>query len=74
MEVLYFKYHYVAGDQNMCTEDQFRCILTAECIPISWLCDEETDCSDASDEEYCIGKICNRLRQRFYHIKNALLI
>ena len=40
----------------MCTEDQFGCILTAECIPISWVCDKEIDCSDASDEDYCNGK------------------
>ena len=48
----------------MCTEDQFGCILTAECIPISVVCDDVFDCSDASDEEYCTGKIQNRLHQR----------
>ena len=52
----------------MCTEDQFGCILTAECIPISWVCDKEIDCIDASDEEYCTGKIQNRLHQRDFDL------
>ena len=65
-QVLYVQYYYLAGGENMCTEDQYRCILTAECIPISWVCDKEIDCSDASDEEYCTGKICNRLHQSIF--------
>ena len=52
----------------MCTEDQFGCILTAECIPISWVCDKEIDCADASDEEYCTGKIQNKLYQRDFDL------
>ena len=62
-----------SGDGNMCSEDQYGCILTAECIPISWLCDNEIDCPDGSDEEYCTGKIRNMVYKHVF-VKNALLM
>ena len=73
-QALYFQYYYLAGGENVCTEDQYGCILTAECIPISWVCDKEIDCPDASDEEYCKGKILIRLHQRvlaYYLVYNV---
>ena len=60
------EYDFAAGDDNMCTEDQFSCILTGECIPYSWVCDDENDCSDASDENDCTGKNVKYVTQRFY--------
>lgn len=39
----------------MCASHQFECD-NGQCIPFSWSCDGENDCSDASDEkEHCRG-------------------
>ncbi|UJR19256.1 hypothetical protein I4U23_022385 [Adineta vaga] len=34
----------------ICPKNFYRC-LTGQCIPTSWICDKEWDCSDGSDEE-----------------------
>ena len=41
---------------NDCREDEYRCKEGGTCIPSEWICDDEIDCSDASDEETCEGK------------------
>ncbi|CAF1530044.1 unnamed protein product [Adineta ricciae] len=38
-----------ACQQWLCEENQFRC-RTGQCIELSWVCDGQWDCSDASDE------------------------
>ncbi|XP_064477569.1 low-density lipoprotein receptor-related protein 1B-like isoform X2 [Ornithodoros turicata] len=40
-----------------CKKDQFRCVDNSECIPLSWKCDGNEDCSDGSDEKKC-RKVC----------------
>lgn len=37
-------------ESRTCTSTEFRC-KTGRCVPISWRCDGEKDCSDGSDEE-----------------------
>nr|XP_053632665.1 very low-density lipoprotein receptor-like isoform X3 [Cherax quadricarinatus] len=37
-----------------CSEEQFRCESSGECIPRLWVCDDVSDCSDSSDEENCV--------------------
>ncbi|XP_052758612.1 low-density lipoprotein receptor isoform X9 [Galleria mellonella] len=37
-------------ESRTCTSSEFRC-KTGRCIPLSWRCDNEKDCSDGSDEE-----------------------
>jgi hypothetical protein len=34
----------------ICHQDQYQC-QTGQCIPLDWVCDEQWDCADASDEE-----------------------
>lgn len=38
-----------------CEDNQFRC-NDGLCIPASWQCDGDKDCSDDSDELECIGE------------------
>jgi hypothetical protein len=38
-----------------CEPKEFRCD-TGQCIPEKWVCDGQSDCTDASDERKC-GKL-----------------
>ena len=44
----------LAGDDLSCLarcgSNQFRCDNNEMCIPLEWMCDTESDCSDGSDE------------------------
>lgn len=35
-----------------CESDEFKCD-NGRCITIRWICDQETDCDDGSDEANC---------------------
>lgn len=38
----------------MCGADEFTCRSAAgECVPLTWMCDDNPDCSDSSDEKAC---------------------
>ncbi|XP_064071124.1 very low-density lipoprotein receptor-like isoform X14 [Vanessa tameamea] len=43
-------YDYATAETRTCTSSEFRC-KTGRCVPLSWRCDNEKDCSDGSDEE-----------------------
>lgn len=32
-----------------CGGDQFRCVVSGDCIPRDWVCDREIDCPPAAD-------------------------
>ena len=34
-----------------CRDDHFACVNQQQCIPASYRCDGDTDCSDGSDEQ-----------------------
>ncbi|XP_063768371.1 MAM and LDL-receptor class A domain-containing protein 1 isoform X2 [Eleginops maclovinus] len=36
-----------------CAWDQYQCLYSHQCIPASWRCDGDLDCTDQSDEEEC---------------------
>lgn len=41
-------------EKNVCTSEEFTCKDTeGECIPMAWVCDQNEDCSDKSDEAAC---------------------
>eukprot|EP00057_Strongylocentrotus_purpuratus_P023992 XP_011678466.1 PREDICTED: low-density lipoprotein receptor-related protein 2-like [Strongylocentrotus purpuratus] len=41
-----------------CADDQFQCEGDGECIPLSFLCDQDQDCGDNSDEVNCEDLSC----------------
>ncbi|XP_031636424.1 low-density lipoprotein receptor 1-like [Contarinia nasturtii] len=41
-----------------CKPGEFTCKSSNQCIPHLWLCDNEYDCSDTSDEDACENKEC----------------
>ncbi len=48
---------FVIADNVTCKADQFRCQQQRRCIPMSWVCDGDNDCGDASDEQAEIGTL-----------------
>ena len=43
------------AETRECPNTDFRCNSTGRCIPLTWACDGEDDCSDGSDESLEIG-------------------
>lgn len=39
--------------QVTCDDSHFQCLSDGECIPDVWVCDNEEDCEDSSDERHC---------------------
>ncbi|KAH9364231.1 hypothetical protein HPB48_000552 [Haemaphysalis longicornis] len=46
----YVVFRPVSGPRS-CSEKQFACATTNECIPRKWQCNGDRDCADASDED-----------------------
>lgn len=40
-----------------CEGSQFQCHSDGECIPQAWVCDDEEDCDDGSDEHQQCRKL-----------------
>ena len=52
-EYNYRLYTILLAENRTCDEDMFTCKDVAQCIPTRWLCDQDTDCLDGSDEANC---------------------
>lgn len=48
---------YLSSALKNCTADEFRC-ADGQCISTSFVCDEDADCSDGSDEASCPKPTC----------------
>ncbi|KAJ8030424.1 Neurotrypsin [Holothuria leucospilota] len=43
----------VLPQDGLCSDDEFRCLYTRECIESNQMCDGNFDCGDRSDESIC---------------------
>ena len=50
-----------------CTSNQFKCLTTHLCIRSAYVCDNDNDCSDASDEANCGRVFPFHLKFSFYY-------
>lgn len=45
---------YCVVEDKVCGGEEFTCRgLPGECVPLNWMCDDNQDCSDGSDEKAC---------------------
>ncbi|KAH0627506.1 hypothetical protein JD844_003280, partial [Phrynosoma platyrhinos] len=44
---------------NNCTEKEFVCRATGQCVNLNQRCDFRPDCSDKSDESFCVPDACD---------------
>ncbi|KOB75022.1 Lipophorin receptor protein, partial [Operophtera brumata] len=56
-----------------CTASEFRC-KSGRCIPASWRCDSEKDCTDGSDEDPSICSMYNTFMSVLFHVKDLLRV
>lgn len=44
----------IFAETHICSPEEFTCRnSTGECVPMSWVCDQNPDCSDGTDEQAC---------------------
>ncbi|XP_029005062.1 MAM and LDL-receptor class A domain-containing protein 1 isoform X2 [Betta splendens] len=63
-----------------CAVDHSQCAYSSQCVPHSWWCDGEPDCTDRSDEERCPTSVPGTLPPQdrcaagFFQCSNALCL
>lgn len=65
----YHIHHHHEIEKHVCTPEEFTCKSSdGECIPMSWVCDGNSDCSNGSDEATCSEylKITEGKKQLFH--------
>lgn len=60
------------SEHKTCTSEEFACKNNeGECIPLAWMCDQNNDCTDGSDEAAC-SKLNLHVVFVLVHIHNLL--
>lgn len=49
--------------QRTCSASEFTCV-NYHCVPKRWMCDQDDDCGDGSDERNCGMLDCGHARHR----------
>ena len=49
---------YPSSASKKCSEEQFQCGTSGECIPVNWRCDGNQDCTGGEDEKNCLTAAC----------------
>lgn len=63
----------VSTAQVTCDNSHFQCLSDGECIPEVWVCDNEEDCEDGSDErQHCRKYIWQKLGETFFNSKTKI--
>jgi len=45
----------LVSETRVCPNTDFHCDSTGRCIPVTWACDGEEDCTDGLDESTDVG-------------------
>lgn len=62
-------YFVTVIEAKVCDPEEFTCRGSpGECVPLTWMCDDNPDCKDGSDEKAC-SKIF--LATNTYNLKNV---
>jgi hypothetical protein len=63
------------AEEKVCSPEEFTCrAVPGECVPLTWMCDDNPDCSDGSDERacskqaYCMLTACSLLLAFLQHL------
>ncbi|KAJ8316151.1 hypothetical protein KUTeg_006165 [Tegillarca granosa] len=62
----------VHRNSSGCGLNEIQCINDSHCIPSTWLCDHDEDCSDGSDEKDCRYSTCSH--EQFTCVSNSKCI
>lgn len=74
MFYLLFFYFFLLDNVNLCDPNQFVC-NNSHCILKTWVCDDEDDCGDNSDEENCgIKQSSDQCRPTEFECRNSQCI
>lgn len=61
-------FDFFFAENKTCSADEFTCKNNeGECVPLAWMCDQNNDCSDGSDETSC-----SKIIFFFYILTNKL--
>lgn len=62
-----FKFKFVFTiEKKICNKGLFTCKTLGKCIHKSWVCDNQNDCPDHSDETNCTGNIILLFEDEFF--------
>ena len=51
--LIFFLCVYLFSEYGTCAGNEFACADGLYCVPSRWVCDDESDCYDGSDERGC---------------------